>query len=414
MKKPPVPDNLLNSAPYDTAWESLDARPSPPWFDQAKFGIFIHWGVYSVPAWAPKRSAVNSTGEAYAEWYWAAAQNKQGKFWKFHEKTYGEDCKYQDFAPLFKAELFDANQWADLFVRSGAKYVILTSKHHDGYCLWPSDHAWNWNSMDIGPHRDLVGDLTEAVRKRQIRMGLYYSLYEWFNPVYMKDPARYVDRHMLPQLKDLVSHYRPSLLFTDGEWDQCSDVWRSREFLTWLFNESPVREEIVVNDRWGKETRSKHGGYYTTEYGEVGFGEALTARHKWEECRAMGASFGFNRNEDLEDYLSDKELIHLLVDIVSKGGNLNLDIGPAADGRIPVIMQERLVQMGEWLQVNGEAIYNTQPWRGERGRRRHPIHCHGRCGLRDMFPSGPARNSSSAHPTHRRPPPPCCWAIPLR
>ncbi len=339
---------------YEPSWESLDSRPCPAWFDEAKFGIFIHWGVYSVPAWGPKGK--------YSEWYWHDMQNKNGPTWKFHGQTYGENFRYQDFAPMFKAEMFDPDQWADIFARSGARYVVLTSKHHDGFCLWPSAESWNWNSVDVGPHRDLLGDLTDAVRKRGIKMGFYYSLYEWYHPLYRTVPERYVDEHMLPQFKDVVERYKPSLIFADGEWDHPSEFWKSEQFLAWLFNESACREDVVINDRWGKETRSRHGGYYTTEYGHVGGGKELAERHKWEECRGMGASFGYNRYEDIFDYKSATDLIHLLVDLISKGGNLLLDIGPTADGRIPVIMQERLVEIGEWLQVNGEAIYGTRPW----------------------------------------------------
>jgi alpha-L-fucosidase len=322
--------------------------------DEAKFGIFIHYGVYSVPAWGPKGT--------YSEWYWHEIIEKDEHSRAFHREKYGTDFKYQDFAAQFTAEVFDATRWADLFKRAGARYVVLTSKHHDGFTLWPSAQSWNWNSVDIGPHRDIVGELTEAVKAAGLHMGLYYSLYEWYEPNCRNDLPRYVDEKMLPQLKDIVERYEPSLVWTDGEWDHPSDLWRSTEYLAWLFNESPVRDHVAVNDRWGKECRSAHGGYFTTEYGEVGFGGSLSDARKWEECRGIGASFAFNREEDLGDYLSAKELIHILVDTVSKGGNLLLNIGPNADGWIPIIMQERLLQIGAWLDVNGEAIYGTKPW----------------------------------------------------
>lgn len=339
---------------YKPTWESLDSRPCPLWFTDAKFGIFIHWGLYSVPAWAPKGK--------YAEWYWYAL-NTDPQTRNFHNQTYGRKFKYQDFAGMFKTEMFEPDKWANLFTQSGAKYVVLTSKHHDGFCLWPSSESWNWNSVDIGPHRDLVGELTKAVRKKGLKMGLYYSLYEWFNPLYLTDVNRYVNEHMLPQLKDLVIKYQPSVIFADGEWEHPSEVWKSEEFLAWLYNESPNSEEVVVNDRWGKETRTTHGGYYTSEYGGfLGEGKEISIKDVWEESRGMGASFGYNRNEEISDYKTAKELIHLLIDIVSKGGNLLLDIGPTADGRIPVIMQERLLEIGEWLKINGEAIYGTRPW----------------------------------------------------
>ncbi|GAB4343943.1 MAG: alpha-L-fucosidase [Candidatus Abyssubacteria bacterium] len=350
--------------PYEPTWKSLDSRPCPAWYDEAKFGIFVHWGVYSVPAWDVKGS--------YTEWYWFwlaggwnAILNRESAIPEFHAKTYGKDFKYQDFAPLFKAELFDPDQWADLFAKSGARYVVLTSKHHDGFCLWPSPHSWNWNSMDIGPKRDLVDDLTRAVRARGLKMGFYYSLYEWFNPFYMYQPTRYVDEHMIPQFKDLVQRYQPSLIFSDGEWDHPSTLWRSRELLAWLFNKSACRKDVVVNDRWGRETRSKHGGYFTSEFGEGGDvcqNQKLKLSHKWEENRGMGASFGFNRNESIFEYRTSTELIHILINTVSMNGNLLLNIGPTADGRIPVIMQERLMDIGRWLEVNGESIYGTRPW----------------------------------------------------
>ena len=340
---------------YEANWKSLDARPIPGWFDEAKFGIFIHWGVYSVPAWGLKGS--------YAEWYWDALQKKDSPTSIFHNKTYGPNFKYQDFASRFTAELFEPDQWADIFARSGARYVVLTSKHHEGFCLWPNADSWNWNSVDAGPHRDLCGDLAKAVRAKGLKMGFYYSLYEWFNPIYRMDFPRFVREHFHPQFKDLVKRYQPSLIFADGEWDHTSAEWKSEELLAWLYNESPCREEVVIDDRWGKDTRSRHGGYYTTEYGEVGGGTELNAARKFEECRGIGASFGYNRNETIDDYQSVYGLVCVLVNLVSKGGNLLLDIGPTGDGRIPVIMQQRLVELGEWLKVNGEGIYGTHPWK---------------------------------------------------
>lgn len=339
---------------YEPTWESLDARPLPQWFADAKFGIFIHWGLYSAPSWAPK--------DQYAEWYWNHMQDKNGETWKFHEKTYGADFKYQDFVPMFTAELFNPDEWANVFKRSGAKYIVLTSKHHEGFCLWPSAQAWNWNSVDVGPHRDLAGDLIAAVHNTGLRMGFYYSIYEWYNPLYLSDVDRYVDEHMLPQLKDLVQRYKPDIVWPDGEWDRPSADWKSTEFLAWLYNESNAPKDVVVNDRWGKECRNVHGGFATPEYGHLPEGR-LTGMHRWEECQGMGKSFGYNRNESAENYRSATELLHLLIDCSSRGGNLLLDIGPTADGRIPAIMEQRLLDMGKWLEVNGEAIYGTTRWR---------------------------------------------------
>ncbi|HET8548778.1 MAG TPA: alpha-L-fucosidase, partial [Bryobacteraceae bacterium] len=345
---------------YQATWESIDSRPTPHWFSDAKFGIFIHWGVYSVPSFAP-------VGK-YAEWYWNSLRKgpqekgQPNPTWQFHSRVYGENLPYFEFAPMFRAEMFDPAQWADVFERSGAKYVVLTSKHHDGFALWPSEQAnatWKrpWNSVAIGPKRDLLGDLSEAVRKRGLRMGFYYSLYEWYNPLWLSDRRRYVSEHMHPQFRDVVTRYKPAIIFSDGEWDMPSENWRSPELLAWLFNESVVRDEVVINDRWGKETRHNHGGYYTTEYTA---GLENTAK-PWEESRGMAHSYGYNRAERAGDYRSEREMILMLVDLVSRGGNLLLDIGPTADGRIPVIMQDRLIDMGRWLKVNGDAIYGTRP-----------------------------------------------------
>jgi alpha-L-fucosidase len=363
---------LLQAQHYDATWESIDRRPTPAWFTDAKFGIFIHWGTYSVPAYAP----VIPGKLAYAEWYWNAMTNGrkpdakdpvQTGTWAYHQLRFGADFPYQNFAEQFRAELFDPDHWAGVFQRSGAKYVVLTSKHHEGFALWPSKEAsatWGrpWNSVETGPKRDLLGDLTAAVRRHNVRMGFYYSLYEWYNPLWLTDKQRYIREHMFPQFKDVVTRYQPSIIFSDGEWDLTSAEWHTPELLAWLFNESPAKNEVVIDDRWGKDTRHKHGGYWTTEYtaGMSGMD------HPWEESRGMGFSYGYNRAERVEHYHTGRQLVAILVDLVSRGGNLLLDIGPAADGTIPVIMEERLLQIGSWLQVNGDAIYGTKPWKSTR------------------------------------------------
>jgi alpha-L-fucosidase len=242
--------------------------------------------------------------------------------------------------------------------------VVLVAKHHDGFALWPSreaDASWGrpWNAAVVGPKRDLVGELTAAVRRRGLEMGYYFSLYEWFNPLWLKDRDAYIRRHMIPQFKDLVTRYQPSVIFSDGEWDLSSQQWRAPQLLAWLFNDSPVAQKVVVNDRWGAESRHRHGGYYTTEYGAGLPGAA----HPWEENRGMGHSYGYNRNENLGDYASGRRLLLTLLDTVSRGGNLLLNIGPTADGRIPVEMQERLAYLGAWLRHNGEAVYGTRTFR---------------------------------------------------
>ncbi len=337
---------------YAPNWESLDSRPTPQWYKDAKFGIFIHWGLYSVPAWGPRGS--------YAEWYLNGLKSGDSTRLKYHEENYGKDFPYRDFIKLFKSEKYEPEKWAALFKESGAKYVVLTSKHHDGFCLWPNSESDGYNSLDGAASRDLLGDLNSAVKNIGLKSGFYYSLYEWDHEDYPNDVQKYVNDYMLPQFKDAVQRYKPSIIFSDGEWDRNSHEWRSEEFLAWLYNESNAPEDVVVNDRWGSETRFNHGGYYSTEYdpnSELVNEEFI--RRGWEECRGIGKSFGYNKNEGPEDYNTWEELIRLLVDIVSRGGNLLLNIGPKADGTIPEIMVDRLEEIGGWLDKNGEAIYGT-------------------------------------------------------
>ena len=161
------------------SWNQLDAREIPPWFGAAKFGIFIHWGIFSVPAW---RTVSDDLFGGYAEWYYASVYGPyRNADPGYHAKTWGENFTYRDFAEHFTAEHFEPQEWADLFRRAGARYVVLTSKHHDGFCLWPTanPHKAGWHAGAVGPRRDLVGDLTDAVRDTGLRMGLYYSMPEW-------------------------------------------------------------------------------------------------------------------------------------------------------------------------------------------------------------------------------------------
>jgi alpha-L-fucosidase len=340
---------------YQPTWESLDSRPVPQWFKDAKFGIFIHWGVYSVPAYC--------TVGNYAEWYQNGLENGDSARIKFHKEKFGSRT-YYDLANDFKAELFNPDEWAKLFEASGAKYIVLTSKHHDGFCLWPSKEAnrdWGfpWNAKDVGPKRDLLGDLFKSVRKTSVHAGMYYSLYEWYNPIWKADKSKYAIEHAWPQMKDLINTYKPDVFWTDGDWEASDSVWKSKEFLAWMYNESPVKDKVVTYDRWGGDVRFHHGAVFTPEYQpNVDFED-----HYWEESRGMGYSYGYNRAEDAWDYNSAQSLVLHLIDKVSRGGNFLLDIGPDSHGKIPPIMEERLLQIGEWLKINGEAIYNTVRWK---------------------------------------------------
>jgi alpha-L-fucosidase len=355
---------------YEADWASLDKRPTPEWWREAKFGIFVHWGVYSVPAFAP-------TGEAnvdmcYSEHYQHRLLQKVPAFLEFNRK-YNANRPYRDYAAEFKAEHFDAKKWADLFRRAGAKYAVLTSKHHDGFALWPSKASPDWNSAAVGPKRDICREFIDAMHDGGLHAGFYYSLLEYGNPRW--EQAQTLDAFVrdvnMVQLKELADDYGADIIWPDGEWFNTYRELRSEEFLAWLFNESKVKDRVVVNDRWGRDldrktsSRGRHGGHFTTEYGfetgEISDGEKGKASsvHPWEECRGFGRSFGYNRFEGAEDYLSAAECIELLVRVVSGGGNLLLNIGPDRYGLVPPIMEERLLQIGAWLKVNGEAIYGT-------------------------------------------------------
>ena len=342
---------LTLKAQVQPTWESINERGYPQWFSDAKLGIFIHWGVYSVPAYASL--------EGYAEWYYRGLMTNDDRK-AFQERIYGKDFKYEDFAPMWKAELWNPDEWAELFKNSGAKYVLLVSKHHDGFCLWPSQYAPGWNSVEVGPHRDICGELIEAVRKQGLKMGFYYSLPEWTSPIHRwyVDPddqiGTYVDTHMIPQFKELITRYKPTILFTDGEWRNSSEQWHATELISWYYN--TVGKDAIVNDRWGN---GQQHGFRTPEYSA---GITLTDR-PWAECRGLGRSFGLNRNEPLDNYMTSDELIRHFCVLVAAGGVMTLNVGPAADGKIPLLQQERLLDLGKWLDINGEAIYGTRPYK---------------------------------------------------
>ena len=349
-------------AEFQPNWASLETHPTPQWFEDGKFGIFIHWGVYSVPSFCDTST--------YSEWYqwWLKTNSHGGKVTRFHADNYGEDFLYRDFAPMFRAEMFDPAEWASIFRRSGAEYIVITSKHHDGFCLWDSDVAsevrgYPWNSVETGPKRDLIGDLFDACREEGVRPGLYYSFMEWENPLYdREDKSEYVDRVMIPQIKELVERYEPAVFWPDGEWDHSDETWKSTATVEWIYENAANPEEIVVNDRWGRGLRGQVGDYTTTEYDSLGNsgGKEMRKHRQVEECRGIGHSFAFNRAENYDLYDSRTACVQRLVDLVSRGGVLLLDIGPTADGRIPLIMVDRLLAIGDWLEVNGEAIKGTR------------------------------------------------------
>ncbi|XP_061480014.1 plasma alpha-L-fucosidase isoform X1 [Rhineura floridana] len=347
-----------SAARYEPTWESLDSRPLPAWFDEVKFGIFIHWGVFSVP----------SFGSEWFWWYWQ--KEKRDPYVQFMKTNYPPGFSYEDFAPLFTAEFFDANRWADVLKASGAKYVVLTAKHHEGFTLWGSKYSWAWNAVDVGPKRDIVAELASSIRNRTgLHFGLYHSLFEWFNPLFLDDASsifikkQFPSAKSLPELYEIVNKYHPEILWSDGDGKAPDTYWNSTGFLAWLYNHSPVRDIVVTNDRWGAGCVCKHGGYYTCA---DRYNPGHLLHHKWENCMTVDKqSWGYRRNAQLSDYLTIEELVKQLVETVSCGGNLLMNIGPTHDGRIPVIFEERLNQIGSWLAINGEAIFSTKPWRAQ-------------------------------------------------
>ncbi|MEJ8668090.1 alpha-L-fucosidase [Streptomyces sp. MS1.AVA.1] len=354
-------------ADYEATDTSLAGHQAPYWFSDAKFGIFIHWGVYSVPAWSP-------VGKQYAEWYWNHMQDRNNAVYAYHAQTYGEDFAYDDFIPMFRAERFDPRAWVELFRDAGAQYHVLTSKHHEGFALWDTKLSER-NSVKMGPGRDLVRELFDASAKYtpELHRGLYFSMPEWFNPdnpwmghaprnPYTLEPLPYtgyvsgkdyVKDYQAPQMLELIHDYAPELL-----WCDIGGVNDSRNVLAEYFNlaknsRKPV--DVAVNDRAGIPFHDFTTPEYTTY--------ANTVVAKWESSRGLDPfSYGYNRATPDDAYMTTQEVVHNLVDIVSKNGNLLLDIGPRADGTIPEIMQTRLRETGRWLKVNGEAIYDTTYW----------------------------------------------------
>ncbi|XP_072028820.1 alpha-L-fucosidase-like [Amphiura filiformis] len=344
---------------YTPNWDSLDARPLPSWYDESKFGIFIHWGVFSVP----------SFNNEWFWWQWKGTKPVQ-KVVNFMKQNYDPNFLYADFGPQFTAEFYNATEWADVFKASGAKYIVFTSKHHEGFTNWPSKHSWNWNSMDVGPKRDLIGELATAIRANtDIHFGLYHSRFEWFHPLYLEDKKNgfktntFVEQVSQPELHEIVTAYKPEVVWSDGDQEAPDTYWNSTGFLAWLYNDSPVKNNVVTNDRWGKGCRNHHGGYYT---GHDRYNPGTLQKHKWENCMTIDKrSWGYRREAPLADYLTMDDITQILAETVSCGGNLLMNVGPTHDGRIVPIFEERLRQMGSWMEVNGEAIYKSKPWRAQ-------------------------------------------------
>ncbi|HOT90845.1 MAG TPA: alpha-L-fucosidase [Anaerolineae bacterium] len=401
---------------YQPTLASVKQHPLPTWFEDAKLGIFVHWGPYSVPGWAPRtgnlREVIIRHDDAhwfahnpYAEWYCQAMQITGSPTQRYHAETYGTHTPYAAFGPQFNAAArgWDPWAWGDLFRRAGARYVVMVTKHHDGFLMWPSavpnPHRPDWHAA-----RDFVGELTEAVRINGLRMGLYYSggLDFTFKDVVIRDfadmltaiptdpgYATYADAHW----RELIKRYAPSVLWNDIGYPASANLpalfadyynavsdgvvndrfmqinlpgFRNltglpRKLIRWLIRRAITHPQSLAARL---QTGGLHCDFRTPEYAI--YNNVTT--QKWETARGLGASFGYNRNEHADDFISVKELIHLLADVVSKNGNLLLNVGPMADGTIPAAQVARLEGLGAWLKVNGEAIYGTRPWQQAKGR----------------------------------------------
>ena len=350
---------------YAPNWTSLDSRPNPDWYDDAKVGIFIVGGVFSVPSWGDPKA----NGGASGEWFQSEWEiQKRPSYVEFMQQNYPPGFTYADFAAQLSYELFNASAWAELFVAAGAKYTAFLTKHHDGFTMWPSDTSFNWNSVDVGPRRDVTGEVSAAVKAAGMHLGLYHSMFEWLNPAFLADQAANFTTRAFPpktlgELRDLVTRYQPDLLWSDGDWSAGDDYWQAPEFLAWLVNDSPVKDSVVFNDRWGKGNTCHHGSFYTCQ---DRYNPGTLQQHKWENAMTLDVhSWGYRRNAPASDYLSLAALLQQLVSTIAFGGNLLVNVGPAADGTIPVVMEERLRGMGAWLGVNGEGVYATAPWRAQ-------------------------------------------------
>ncbi len=354
---------------YQANWESLKKYQTPEWFKDAKFGIFIHWGVYSVPAFKN-------------EWYPRNMYQQNEEEFKHHVATFGSHNKfgYKDFIPQFKAEKFNAEQWVDLFKKSGAKYIVPVAEHHDGFAMYKTSLS-KWNAAEMGPKRDIVGELATASKKAGLVFGVSSHRIEhwWFmnggrkfdsdvnDPAYADfyGPAREQDETMSPEFMndwllrctELVDKYQPQLFWFDWWIEQPAlDPYR-KSFAAYYYNKAlNWNKGVVINHKYDK-AYPEGATVLDIERGKLTDIRQLP----WQTDDAVSyKSWGYIPEDSFK---TPKYLINNLIDIVSKNGCLLLNIGPRADGVIPQEAQDLLLAIGKWLNVNGDAIYGTRPWK---------------------------------------------------
>ncbi len=373
-QKPQATDFCSKSPPVYTAdWESLKKHnPAPDWFRDAKFGIYFHWGIYTVPAFAN-------------EWYPRNMHIKKNREYKHHVQTYGEPMEfgYHDFVPMFKAEKFNADKWAKLFEKAGARFAGPVAEHHDGFSMWASKLT-PWNARDMGPKRDITGELAKAIRKRGMRFvttfhharnnlyqkgigGNWTGHYEFVKkdfPSLLDDPKNAILYGYMPReafldiwkgkLLEVINKYQPDLMWFDSWLDEIPDKYKT-EYLAYYFNKANKWDkEVVVTFKQkdlprevGVEDYEKGRANHLTEF--VWLTDDTISQGSW--CYTEGLRIK-----------STREVLHTLIDIVSKNGQLLLNISPKADGTIPNDQEQVLLGIGKWLKNYGEAIYETRPF----------------------------------------------------
>jgi alpha-L-fucosidase len=356
---------------YQPTWESLSGYQCPDWFRDAKFGIFIHWGVYSVPGFGT---------EWYPRWMYLDSTVWDRNYYHHHVQTYGTPDKfgYKDFIPMFRAEKFNADQWADIFKKAGAKYVVPVAEHHDGFAMYNTTLS-RWNTFNMGPKRDIIGELADAVRKQGMIFGVSSHRIEhwWFmnngkrinsdvnDPAYndFYGPAcRESEQPSIEYMNDwllrnceLVDKYKPQLFWFDWWIEQPAMEPYRKTFAAYYYNRGlQWNEGVVVNFK--NNSFPDNVAVFDIERGS----SRATRKFPWQTDTSIGKkSWGWIRDEENK---TPNEIIDALIDIVSKNGNLLLNIGPKPDGTISEEQLNVLLRIGEWLNINGEGIYGTRPW----------------------------------------------------
>jgi alpha-L-fucosidase len=340
-------------------WASLK-RPLPQWFARARFGIFIHWGPYSVPAWAEPTGALGVVPATewfphnpYAEWYYNTIRIPGSPAAEHHRQIY-DGAPYDDFLDAWTASAFDPHDWARLFADAGAEYVIPTSKHHDGVALWDAPGTGTRNTIYRGPRRDLISEIASAVRAEGLRFGVYYSGgLDWsitnLPPITLAADLRALrpvdaayNTYAYLHVQDLITRYAPDVLWNDIDWPDAGKRGGRYSLHALLEHYYRAVPDGVVNDRWGET----HWDFRTSEY------EASRENEQagpWENCRGIGFSFGYNQTEHEDQSLSGYQLATYLTDVVSRGGRLLLNVGPTAEGLIPPVQRQALEDLCRWM-----------------------------------------------------------------